>query len=191
MHSEPLTLPRPVRRGAGAALAAVALAVIVAGCGASGGSPANASHKSKPAASATTLKLATVGSLGKVLVNAQGRTLYTLSSEHSGSLTCTSSSGCTSYWHELDLPQGSGAPTVAGGLQASKVGTEAGTSGGKLVTYGGWPLYTFTGDSGSGQAHGQGVKSFGGTWWAVNASGAPVTSSASSTPTPSSGGYSY
>ncbi|MGH7697990.1 MAG: hypothetical protein ACRENV_04855, partial [Candidatus Dormibacteria bacterium] len=72
------------------------------------------------------------------------------------------------------------------------LGTVAGANQGRLVTYGGWPLYTYSGDSAPGQSKGEGLKSFGGTWWAVGASGLPVKASgAASTPTPSSGGYSY
>ena len=50
--------------------------------------------------------------------------------------------------------------------------------------YKGWRVYEYTGDSGRGQANGQGIKSFGGTWYALNASGKLVKSS-------STGGYGY
>jgi hypothetical protein len=51
-------------------------------------------------------------------------------------------------------------------------------------TYKSWHLYEYTGDSGSGQANGQGITSFGGTWYALSPSGQPVKSSSSS-----GGGY--
>jgi predicted lipoprotein with Yx(FWY)xxD motif len=44
-------------------------------------------------------------------------------------------------------------------------------------TYNGWLMYEYTGDSGPGQANGQGLRSFSGTWYVLNASGNPVTSS--------------
>ena len=44
----------------------------------------------------------------------------------------------------------------------------------------GWRLYEYTGDTGSGQANGQGLKSYGGTWYALDASGRPVKRSSSS-----------
>jgi hypothetical protein len=42
-------------------------------------------------------------------------------------------------------------------------------------TYNGWLVYEYSGDSGPGQSNGQGIKSFGGTWYVLNASGSPVT----------------
>jgi hypothetical protein len=65
---------------------------------------------------------------------------------------------------------------VAGsGVQASLLGTVRSADGSLYLTYAGYPLYTFSGDSASGQAKGQGIVSFGGTWWAISPSGAPVT----------------
>ena len=46
-----------------------------------------------------------------------------------------------------------------------------------VVTYNSWPLYTFSGDSGPGRVNGQGITNFGGTWYVLNVSGNPVTSS--------------
>jgi len=57
---------------------------------------------------------------------------------------------------------------------------------GTQVTYGQWPLYTFSGDTGAGQANGQGIKSFGGVWHPVAPSGQPVSSSGVSS---GGGGY--
>jgi predicted lipoprotein with Yx(FWY)xxD motif len=48
------------------------------------------------------------------------------------------------------------------------------STGGKQVTYAGHPLYTYSGDSGPGQTSYVGAKSFGGTWYAINASGGTV-----------------
>ncbi len=57
------------------------------------------------------------------------------------------------------------------------------------VTYNGWPLYTFSGDSGAaGVAHGQALTSFGGTWYVLNAAGNPVTAKAASANSNSSSG---
>ncbi|HET6874575.1 MAG TPA: hypothetical protein VFH70_07340, partial [Acidimicrobiales bacterium] len=53
-------------------------------------------------------------------------------------------------------------------------------SGDVRLTYGSWPLYTYVGDSGPGQATGQGVKDSFGVWWTLSPSGSPVTSAASS-----------
>jgi hypothetical protein len=45
-------------------------------------------------------------------------------------------------------------------------------------TYNGWLMYEFARDTGSGQANGQGLVSFGGTWETINPAGAPITSAA-------------
>jgi hypothetical protein len=82
---------------------------------------------------------------------------------------------------------------VAGdGLQAGLLGTITRSDGSKQVTYGGHPLYMFSGDSGSGQVNGEGITSFGGTWYVLATSGQPVKSALSgstSTTAGSGGGY--
>jgi predicted lipoprotein with Yx(FWY)xxD motif len=55
--------------------------------------------------------------------------------------------------------------------------------------FNGWRLYEYTGDTGSGQANGQGIKSFGGTWYVLSPSGQPVKSSSSSGGGYGGGGY--
>ena len=49
------------------------------------------------------------------------------------------------------------------------------------------PLYTYSGDSSKGQTHGEGIKSFGGTWYAVTPAGQPAQPASGST----SNGYNY
>jgi predicted lipoprotein with Yx(FWY)xxD motif len=63
------------------------------------------------------------------------------------------------------------------GVQPSLLGTVKDANGSLEVTYNGWPLYTFTGDSGPDTVKGEGITGFGGTWYVLNASGNPVTSS--------------
>jgi predicted lipoprotein with Yx(FWY)xxD motif len=114
--------------------------------------------------------------VGTVLVNGDGRTLYMLTAEQGGKIVCTVSSGCTKYWSPATLPVGVSSGVAGSGAQASLLGTVKDASGQSRLTYGGWPVYTFVGDTSSGVAKGQGVSSFGGTWWAINAAGMPVTS---------------
>jgi hypothetical protein len=73
-------------------------------------------------------------------------------------------------------------------VQPSLLGTIKDANGSQEVTYNGWPLYTFAGDSGPGVANGEGITKFGGTWYVLNASGNPVTSSQSQSGSSSSGG---
>lgn len=121
-----------------------------------------------------TIEAHTVGQLGTVLVDQNGKTLYLLSSETGGKLTCTDANGCTSHWPPVVLPSGVRSATAGMGADASKLGTEKDSSGDTLVTYNGWPLYTFSGDSAAGTANGEGISSFGGTWMAVTTAGTGV-----------------
>jgi hypothetical protein len=82
------------------------------------------------------------------------------------------------------LPSGMSQGIAGSGVQASLLGTVKSPAGDTRVTYGGWPLYTFVGDSGSGTAKGQGVKDSYGLWWALNPSGTPITTATPATGTP-------
>jgi predicted lipoprotein with Yx(FWY)xxD motif len=113
--------------------------------------------------------------VGTVLVNGQGQALYLLTSEKGGKITCTPANGCTQAWPETVLPSGATAARAGSGVKASLLGAVKDSSGGLEVTYNHWPLYTFAGDSGPGVVKGQGLTSFGGTWYVLNAAGSPVT----------------
>ena len=180
-------------------------AITVAACGSSattgsgsGSSPGAGSTGSAGTSSSSAVSLSTksVSGVGTVLVDGQGKTLYLLTSEKGGKVTCTASTGCTKFWPEITLPQGTTAATAGTGVQSSLLGRVKDANGTLEVTYNGWPVYTFVGDSGPGVAHGQGQKSFGGTWYVLNASGNPVTGQGSAQPSSSpssagSGGYGY
>jgi predicted lipoprotein with Yx(FWY)xxD motif len=125
--------------------------------------------------------------VGTVLVNGQGQTLYMLTSEKGGKITCTQANGCTQAWPETLLTNGATAATADSGVQSSLLGTVKDASANLQVTYNHWPLYTF---SGPGVAKGQGLTSFGGTWYVLDGSGNPVTSSQSGNAS-SGGGYGY
>jgi predicted lipoprotein with Yx(FWY)xxD motif len=141
------------------------------------------------AAAKITIKTASVPGLGTVLVDGAGRTLYTLTSEVAGKITCTTANGCTIYWSQLDSRSGQRRET-RGGARASMIGSEKGAPSTRILTYHGRPLYTYVGDGAAGQANGEALKSFGGTWYAVSAAGSLVKSAASTkSPSSGSGGY--
>jgi len=106
-------------------------------------------------------------SLGSILVNSSGRTLYEFTRDHGNRNSCVAISGCSSAWPSL---RASGRPTAGSGVKASLLSTTSGHQ----ITYAGHPLYTYSGDSGPGQTSYVGVKAFGGTWYAINASGGTV-----------------
>ncbi len=190
------------RAGGLAAAAAVALAA----CGSASTTSTKAaptpvpftatSAPSASSASAYTVATASVSGLGSVLVDGQGRTLYLLNSEAGGKLTCTDANGCTKVWPDTELPSGVSRGVAGSGVAASLLGTVPSPEGKLYLTYGAnqWPLYTFSGDSAAGQAKGQGIHSFGGTWSAVNPTGDPAVTPATPGSTTSSsashsGGY--
>lgn len=173
---------------------ALGAAVTVAACGSSpsstaAGSPGSSAPTGASSAASATISVKSVPGVGTVLVNGQGQTLYMLTSEKGGKITCTAANGCIQAWPETLLT--SGATAAAGsGVQSSLLGTVKDASGNLEVTYNHWPLYTFSGDSGPGVAKGQGLTSFGGTWYVLNRSGNPVTSSQSGNAS-SGGGNGY
>jgi len=174
-------------------LPAAAVSLLLAACGSSSTSNTTSSAASvQPAAqtsssssSAAVVKSAS-NSLGTILVNSQGMTLYHLSGEVNGKFICTSSA-CVGIWHPLIAPA-SGAPSGVGSL-----GTVKRPEGMMQVTYKGTPLYTFTGDKQAGETNGQGIKDVG-VWSAVttgSSSTAAASTSSSSEPEKSGGGYGY
>ena len=176
-------LRRPAARRLLLGSLALGAAATVAACsssspGTAAGSPGRATASASSAA-AVTISAKSVPGVGTILVNGQGQTLYLLTSEQGGKITCTKASGCTRFWPETLLASGMTAAKAGSGVQASMLGTVTDASGNLEVTYNHWPLYTFVKDSGPGMAHGQGLMGFGGTWYVLNASGNPVTSHAS------------
>lgn len=167
---------------------ALAASLLLAACGSSSSS-SSAASSSAPAASgsAVTVKTASVGSLGTVLVNDKGMTLYHLSGERAGKLICTSSS-CVHIWIPLTVPAHS---KLAGSV--SGLGMIKRPNGVEQVSYKGQPLYRFVKDTAPGQAKGEGIKDVG-TWTVVTTSAKSSTAPAapaSSTSSGGGGGYSY
>ena len=100
--------------------------------------------------------------------------MYVLTNGGTKNLPCTAASGCTAAWTPLPFPVGTLSATASGGASASLLST---TSVGAQTypTYNGWVLYAYVGDTAAGQATGQGVQSFGGTWHVVSPNGSLIT----------------
>ena len=159
-----------------------ALAVLLAACGSTSHSPSPGS--SGGSASGVGLSTDSVSGLGIVLANAQGRTLYTFAPDKAKKVTCTGS--CATFWPPLKKP--SGKLRAGGTAKTSLLGSDKNPSGGRVVTYSKWPLYTYSGDNGAGQANGQALKLEGGKWYVISAKGRVIKHSASSGGGPSTGG---
>jgi predicted lipoprotein with Yx(FWY)xxD motif len=147
----------------------------------------NSSTASSGAPKTASGRPATVGvensDLGKILDNAQGRTLYLFQKDNGTKSACFGA--CASEWPPLRV---SGKPTVGSGATASMVGTTSRSDGKPQVTYNGHPLYLYQGDNTQGDTNGQGLNAFGGGWFALSPAGQQVSGTASNT---GSGGTGY
>jgi predicted lipoprotein with Yx(FWY)xxD motif len=121
--------------------------------------------ESSPAAGATTVMVAD-SSLGKILVDDSGRTLYLFTPDESGTPTCYGD--CATTWPPL---LATGEIAVGAGLDDSDFSTVARTDGGDQVKVGNWPLYIFAADSAPGETKGQGL---GGKWFVVSPAGEAI-----------------
>jgi predicted lipoprotein with Yx(FWY)xxD motif len=107
--------------------------------------------------------------VGKVLVGANGRTLYLFTHDKGAKSSCYGQ--CAAYWPPLIARKA----TVGAGLKSSLLGTTKRKDGKLQVTYHGHPLYFFLPDKKAGDLNGQGYVHFGGTWWVVSAAGTKIT----------------
>ena len=163
-----------------------AVATLAAGCSSSGSSGTTASS-SAPAASTAALH-AQNSKFGQILVNSSGQTLYLLTADTGAKSTCSGT--CASVWPP-DTTTGTPANS---GVTASLVGTTTRTDNTTQVTYDGHPLYTFAHDAKPGDVNGEGIATFGGTWYVVGTDGRAITSASAPATTSSpagGGGYGY
>lgn len=106
-------------------------------------------------------------SLGQVLVDAEGRTLYLYKKDTQGKAsTCDGS--CAVTWPPVEAKA---KPAAGTGIDAAKLTTIKREDGSEQVAYDGWPLYRYDGDKDAGDTTGEGVNS---VWYAVSPAGTPV-----------------
>ena len=108
-------------------------------------------------------------SLGRILVDSKGITLYDFVKDKGTTSVCYSA--CAALWPPLLT---TGKPVAGPGVRASLLGTTRRKDGKLEVTYGGHPLYYFVTDRKPGQTTGQGVNQFGGPWWVLSAAGKEI-----------------
>jgi predicted lipoprotein with Yx(FWY)xxD motif len=111
------------------------------------------------------------GTLGTILVDSKGRTLYLFQADKSDKSTCTG--GCAAAWPPL-LTKGQ--PKAGTGAMGNLLGTTKRSDGTTQVTYGKHPLYFFVNDTKPGQTNGQGLNQFGALWYVVSPAGKQVVS---------------
>ncbi len=146
---------------AAAAQTTVPAAVATTATPATTAAPAATTTAAAPAAgTALTLKVATT-SLGSVLVDGNGRTLYIFTKDEKNKSNCAG--GCLSTW-----PPFVGTAKAGTGVDAAKLGTIATADGKTQVTMDGQPLYYYAPDTAAGDTKGQKV---GGVWFVVDGNG--------------------
>jgi predicted lipoprotein with Yx(FWY)xxD motif len=123
----------------------------------------------------------TTTSIGRIVVDARGHTLYLFGKDRNGKSAC--SGACAVAWPPLIA---NGKPRAGAGAKASRLGTTRRADGRLQVTYNRHPVYTFVKDTKRGQTNGEGLNAFGGTWDALSPAGAKVVKHADSSGT---GGY--
>ncbi|MEY2418161.1 MAG: hypothetical protein QOG90_841 [Actinomycetota bacterium] len=161
-------------------ICAAALSLVFAACGKDSKTDASTSTTTRPRAAA---KLAvdsrTIDPYGKVLTDADGRTLYFFDKDTTSKPNSSCTGGCATNWPALMTSDGAG---VGDGLNASLLSHNAANQ----YTYNGWPLYRFSGDTAPGDTNGQGV---GGIWHVAGADGNAVMTTAATTTTSATTSY--
>lgn len=183
-----------------------ALALTLAACGSSSSGSSGASGSSASSPSAGSSAGATTGSsaagthtvrdasLGTIVVDGKGFTLYRFDMDTSKPSKSNCTGQCAALWPAVPATDA----THVTGIDPKLLGSVAGSGGVKQLTLDGWPLYTYAQDSKAGDTTGQGVL---GTWWAVTPTGAKAkagggsggatTSAPATTGTSSGGSYGY
>ena len=109
-------------------------------------------------------------SLGTILVDAKGRTLYLFRKDTGRKSRC--SGACAGAWPPLIAH---GKPKARGGAKQSRLSTSRRANGARQVLYKGHPLYRYAFDGGPGDTFGEGLLAFGARWYVLAPSGRAIT----------------
>jgi predicted lipoprotein with Yx(FWY)xxD motif len=162
-------------------VASAAAALVVAGCGGasygSGSGNTSSAGKAHGAPAATTpaasggapLRVITDPTLGKIVVDAKGRTLYDFVIDKGTTSVCYGA--CASLWPPYTTH---GQPVAGKGVMPKLIGTTTRRDGSTEVTYAGHPLYYYAPDRARGQITGQALNQFGAPWYALAPSGTEI-----------------
>jgi predicted lipoprotein with Yx(FWY)xxD motif len=180
-------------------LISVSALAVLAACGAAATTSSSSGTGSGSGTSTSPTVSTGTTSLGTVLTDEHGLTLYYFLPQKGGVASACSAT-CLTAWPPVVV---TGSPTSSSGVTGTLSTVSIMLNGASVneVTYNGWPLHTFSGDSASGQTNGQNVDN---TWFAAepgttaDETGATTAGTTSSTPPPaatpsstSTGGYGY
>ena len=140
---------------------AVASAILVAGCTQNAAPQEQTPVATNPPSVATgdTIKVAS-STLGNILVDQDGKTLYYFALDIPGSGGSMCGDNCIGIWPAFFTKTIS----VSSPLSSSDFSSLIRADGMSQITYHGWPLYYFQGDSNAGDVNGQNVT---GNWFVV------------------------
>lgn len=110
----------------------------------------------------------------RALVDSSGYSLYVFGPDHRRAVTCTGT--CALSWPPLTVPSGA-KPKTGPGVERGLVGVMRDPGGDDVVTYNGWPLYTYVADVNPGMASGEGINLNGGPWYLMRPDGDPLVPS--------------
>jgi predicted lipoprotein with Yx(FWY)xxD motif len=151
------TPARSWRQLAAAALAA--LAVALSGCG---------SHPAADTGTEPTLLVENEPGWGPLITDPSGAPLYLDTRDRGGRPTCVGA--CTTNWVPL-VVLGGGSAVASVGVDGHLIGAVARPGGGRQITYGGWPLYSYLGDRTTFSVTGAGRHAGGGTFEPITVEG--------------------
>ena len=120
-----------------------------------------------PEVMAETIVEVSESSLGEILVDAEGLSLYLFTNDTPGESTCYGN--CAANWPPLIAD---GDFTGGEGLNPDLLSTTTREDGSLQVTYNGWPLYYYVMDEAPGDVNGQGLS---GVWYVLSPAGEAVT----------------
>jgi predicted lipoprotein with Yx(FWY)xxD motif len=148
-------------------LVLVLVTLLAATCGGA----TTAAVKPTPTPVRPVMSTAMNATLGQILVDAKGFTLYFFVPEQGTKVVCTGD--CVTTWRPL-MANGPAPPTSTVPLPGVIATVDRPDGSGRQVTYDGWPLYTDAMDTSPGDTQGSGAS---GEWFVALAAG-------ESTPTP-------
>jgi predicted lipoprotein with Yx(FWY)xxD motif len=148
----------------------VVVGALLAGCG-DDGDDEQTTEEAPASTSAPAVELRET-SLGDILVDAEGRTLYVFTKDSGGESSCVDA--CADLWPPVEVP---GELSAGEGVDEAKLGSTTRSDGAEQLTYASAPLYLYAQDAAAGDTNGQGV---GGVWFVVGADGEPITAAAPS-----------
>jgi len=146
-------------------ITSLATALLIASCGgaATNASPTPTSAAATAAPSPTIVaKTAIDATLGKILVDKNGMTLYQWAKDTDASSQCYDQ--CATFWPPFTV---TAASVAADGVTTGKFGTSTRKDGALQVTFNSHPLYFYARDTAPGMANGNGSTGFGAVWTVV------------------------